>query len=312
MVCFMFSLGAKSDFIFAAGHAMRFVGWPLAAALLATIAALLSLRLIEPQYSAAMTVGPARNGAAAVGLRVGGGGRFGLTTPGTPDEFLSDFARYQELLRATPVAERLLAESDITRRLFADRWDAAAQEWRAAPGVWPAIKQAGLALAGRPLQSPPPDAVALAQLLHRQVSISSVGTGAMRRIVFRHPDRDFALTVLGRIAAAADSHLRNEAARRARAQIDFVRARLRETTIIEYREALTQVLADEERALMALGIDLPYAVDVIEPPHAAALPDWPEALLLAGGTGAAAFCVALFISGRRRHGWRAPDADGAA
>lgn len=291
---------------------MRFVGWPLAAALLAAVATLLALRLIEPQYSAVMTVGPAaRNGAAAMGLRVGGG-RFAPTAPGAPDELLSDFARYQELLRATPVAERLLAEPGMARRLFADRWDAAAQAWRASPGVWAAVKRAGLALAGRPSWSGPPDAVALAQLLHRQITVSPVGTGAMRRIVFRHADRDFALAVLGRVAAAADGHLRDEAARRAKAQVDFVRARLRETAIIEYREALTQVLADEERALMALGIDLPYAVDVIEPPHAAALPDWPEALLLAGGTGAAAFCVTLLGLGWRRWGWSAPGAGGAA
>lgn len=282
---------------------MRFAGWPLAAALLATVVTLLALRLVEPQYSAAMTVGPAaRNSAAAMGLRVGGG----RTAVAAPDELLSDFARYQELLQTTPVAARLLADPDMARRLFADRWDAAAQEWRAAPGVWAAVRRAGLALAGRPLWSPP-DAVALAQLLRRQIAVTTVGTGAMRRIVFRHADRDFALTVLGRVAAAADGHLRDEAARRAKAQIDFVRARLRETTIIEYREALIQVLADEERLLMALGVDLPYAVDVIEPPHAAALPDWPEPLLLAGGTGAAAFFITLFALGLWRRGWRGAD-----
>jgi hypothetical protein len=272
------------------------------AAVIAAGLSLVALRMTPTEYSAAVVVGPtARSGGAGAGMRIADAGRdasVGAAEPGAADEVLSDFSRYLELLRAVPVAERLLAEPETARRLLPDRWDEATQSWTPSTGLWATLKRGVLTAAGRPAWRPP-DAVTLSDLLRRRVVVSPVGTGPMRRIVFRHPDREVALATLRLLTAAADERLKAEAARRARAQIDYVRARLVTETLEIHRNALARLLADEERALMALEVDLPFAADVIEAPHAPALPDWPDALLTVAVSAAAAFSVTVFFIGRR-------------
>lgn len=284
-----------------AADVLRVGAFALLAGLAAALSAVVVLRLTEPQYTAALTVGPtARSGGAGVGLRTLdlGGGAAGMAEPGSADEVLSDFSRYLELLRALPTARTLAQDRDLMIRLFPDQWDAAAQAWEPPAGVWATLKRGALLLAGRPGWSPP-DAVALADLLRRRVVVAPVGTGPLRRVAFRHADRDFALAALSRLALAADGYLKVEAARRAGAQIDHIRARLAAGGMPdEHRAALSRLLLEQEQVLIALGVDLPFAADVLEPPHAAALPDSPDVLLTTGASGLAGFALALALFGR--------------
>ena len=286
----------------AAAGALRVGLLALLAGLAAALTAVAVLRLTEPQYTAALTVGPtARSGGAGVGLRtldLGGGGAAGVAEPGPADEVLSDFSRYLELLRALPTARALADDRDLMIRLFPGQWDAAGQAWRPPADVWATLKRGVLRLAGRPAWSPP-DAVALADLLRRRVVVSPVGTGPLRRVAFRHADRDFALAALSRLAATADGHLKTEAARRAGAQTEHIRARLAAGGLSEeHRGALSRLLLGQEQVLIALGVDLPFAADVLEPPHAAAVPDSPDVLLATGASGLAGFALALAFFGR--------------
>lgn len=256
-------------------------GWRqvLACALLAFLAALAGLRMVPPEYTAAMVVGPtARTGVAAMGPRVPllrHDGASGLAEPGAGDETLSDYARFLELLGSVPVARRLMADPGLVQRLFPGRWDGAEGRWRPPCGVLAPFKAALLWLAGRE-DWVEPDAEAVARALRERLTIVTVGSGPMRRIQFRDADRAFALELLDRLAAAADAQLRAEAARRSRAEIAYVRARRDAVSMAEHRKALTDLLSDQERVLIMIEVDLPLAADPIVPPFAAQQPDWPN------------------------------------
>lgn len=292
--------------VFLRGSArLAFPVFVLASAIAMAGTTALGLGLVTPRYSATLVVGPtARMGAAAIGARLpnaGLGALASVTEPGPADEQLSDFSRYLQLLRSVPVAERLMGTPGVPQRLFADRWDAARGEWRAPTGVWAGLRAATMGLAGRRSWAVP-DAVALAGELGRRVTIDSVGTGPMRRVTFRDPDRAFALALLGMVADAADARLRDEAGRRARAQIDHVRRALAVgNTAGDHKRALVDLLAEEERVLMVLEVDLPFAADTIEPVHAAALPDWPDVPMIAAAAG-----LATIAAGAAWWGWRRP------
>ena len=285
-------------------------GWRLVAAcgLVALLLAVTGLRLVPAEHTASMVVGPtARTGVAAMGPRKpvhGADGAFGLAEPGPGDETLSDFARFLELLGSVPVAARLMADPALLPRLFPERWDAATGRWAAPSGVGPAVKRLLLALVGRE-DWVEPDAEALALRLRRALVVSPVSTGPMRRLALRHPDRAFALDLLGRITAAADAHLRAEAVRRSVAQIDFLRAKIASVTQIEQRRPLVELLAEQERVFLLIEVDLPLAADPIEPPSAARLPDWPDPLVvlpaaLVGGLVLGVVIVTLRAAQRER------------
>lgn len=274
-------------------------GWRLALAcgLAALLLAVLGVRLVPAQHTASMVVGPtARTGIAAMGPRMpvhGADGAFGLAEPGTGEETLSDFARFLELLGSVPVAVRLMADPAVARHLFPERWDGAA--WVAPGGFAAAFRRLVLGLTGRE-DWVEPDAEAVAACLRRLLVVAPVGTSPMRRLSLRHPDRAFALDLLGRVAAAADAHLRAEAVRRSTAQVAHVRAKLATVTQADHRRPLVDLLAEQERVSLLIEVDLPFAADPIQPPTAARLPDWPDPLVVLPAALAAGLALGVFVA----------------
>jgi len=298
------------------GRLMRIAlgGWPLIllATLLAGLLAISVLRWIPPEYTASMVVGPtARTGSAAAGPRIPiqpGYSTASLTEFGNGDEALSDFSRFLELLGAELTAASLLERSDplgAPAKLFPERWNPESASWQPPGGLIGRVRTALLHAIGRSdwLE---PDAELVARQLRRHLVIQPVGIGPMRRLVFRHPDRAFAVTVLARLAAAADGRLRAEAQRRSAAQVSFVRQRLATTTVAEHRRALADLLAQLEQTAILSEVDLPFAADPIEPPSAPMVPDWPNPMIilpLSLGAGVALgllLAFALASGGERR------------
>lgn len=261
------------------------------------VLAVAALWLVTPTYTATMVIGPtARVGSAAMGARVptlNGRDSAGVAEPGAGDESLSDFARYLELFGSGPVADRLATDPAILHALFPEHWDADAGRWRRPPGLLPTVKRALLALVGRE-DWVEPDGDRVARALRDRLVIDMLRSGPMRRITVRHADRATAIELLGRIAAATDAHLRAEAARRSAAQIAHIKLRLGAVTVAEHRQALSDLLLDQERVAMMIGVDLPFAADMIQPPSAGALPDWPNPAVLVPLAGLVGLVVAGF------------------
>jgi len=277
----------------------RLSGWwlPPLAALGAVVAAGLWIRLAEPAYTAVLVVGPtAATGAGATGaqaalLRDEGGSP--VVAFGEAGQAVSDFTRFVEILATREVADRALADDpSLLRGAFRAAWDADAGAWR--PPGDPASRAARLldALLGRPGWSPP-DAADLARHLRDRLETTHVGTTALRRVRYRHPDRDHAVRLLGALVRAADGRLRERALARSEAQALHLRDRLAATPVAEHRRALAELLAEHERRLIALSVDLPFAADVVEGPAADTRPDWPDPRIVLPVAAIAGFAAGL-------------------
>ncbi|WP_247877148.1 hypothetical protein [Azospirillum brasilense] len=280
----------------------------LVGAALGVVVSVTALRLVVPQYTAVMVIGPtARVGAAAMGARLpvltGRETAAAASEPGPGDEILSDFARYLQLFTSIPVAERMMADPLLLRGLFPDRWDEEAGAWRPAPGPTASAKRLFLALVGRS-DWVEPDAERVASALRERLTVDMVGSGPMRRLRLRHADRAMALRLLSAAAQATDAHLRAEASRRSAAQIAHARARLAGITVAEHRRALADLLSEQERIAMMIEVDLPLAADAIEPPAAAQRPDWPNPLTVVPMAALAGLVAGAMVASLRRL-WRA-------
>lgn len=286
--------------------ALRLTWWvPVATGIAGAAAAMLWLRLSEPRFTAGMVVAPlADRGMAGMGTRLPSAEpEGGPAQPLSQDEMLSDFGRFLALVRASPVAEALAEDPAVLRGAFAPMWDGGQRRWQEPPGFGPALRRMLARLSGRPGWRLP-DADLLARHLAQEVEIARIGETALRRITYRHADREFAISLLNRLHRLADGRLRAEAARRAAAQVAHIRGRLEGVTQAEHRRALTELLAGYERVLLLLEVDLPFAADVIEPPHAGTVPDGPDPAVivpLAGAAGLVFGSFALFAwAGARR------------
>lgn len=251
----------------------------LATALAGLLLTLVAVWLLEPRHTATMMVGPTtRLGPSGMGptLPAGtGGSPRALAEPGSGEETLSDYARYLELLTAHPVAARLKDDPVIMTTIFRDHWDAERGVWRPPVTLGHTARRLFYGVAGQRAWAPP-DGERLARHLERTVRIERVGTGPIRRVVYRHADREFAMRLLAALHTAADGLIRDEAGRRIAVEIDYLRGRLEEVRVEEHRLAMTALLGDQERIRMMIAVDLPFAADLVAPPMAAALPDWPD------------------------------------
>lgn len=275
----------------------------LAGALLAVLA----LRAVPPHHTAHMVVGPmGRSGAAGMGARIPAPGSTlrPITELGSGEELLSDFTRYLALLTSVQAARRLADEPEVMQRLFESAWDAERGVWEPPAGPVPMAGRALRRLAGHEAWAPP-DPERLARLLQRDLVIESAGAGPMRRIAFRHKDRAFALRLLARVHATADGLLREEAGHRTRAEVDYVRRRLAEGTTAENHRVLGTLLIDQERILMMIDLDLPFAANTVEPPTAPVLSDWPNPTVLVPFGALAGLALALAFASARS-AWSAP------
>ncbi|MEI8395850.1 MAG: hypothetical protein WCF85_14010 [Rhodospirillaceae bacterium] len=284
-------------------------GWRLVVlcALSAGLLAVGGLRLVPPEHSASMVIGPiARSGASAMGVRAPGSARpdslLSVVEFGSGDEILSDYTRFLELLTSPAIAARLQQEPGLVQHLFPDHWNSAGGRWQLPDSAVGRLRGMVLALVGRDDWAEP-DAEIVSRQLRRMVVIQPLGANPMRRLTVRDADRSFALRLLDRMVAAADGHLRAEALRRAETSAAFVRARLAATAANDDRAALADLRNDLERVSMMLRVELPFAADPIEPPSAAQQPDWPNPQLIlplavAAGTGLGLFLVFARAAGR--------------
>ncbi|KPF86810.1 hypothetical protein IP70_06595 [alpha proteobacterium AAP38] len=267
---------------------------------------ILALHLVTPRYTASLIVGPTgRSGPAAMGPRAPAlspaAGR-GIAEQGSAEELVSDFSRYLALLTSVPVAERLVRDQELMHRLFEDAWDAEAGRWRPPTGPGSMLVRGLRWLAGHAVWSPP-DAVDLSRHLKKYLAIESVSGGPLRRLVYRHEERDFALLLLTRLHAATEAHLRAEAERRLRAEMTHVNGRLSGIANLDRSRLLSGMVTEQEEMLMMLDVGLPYAADLLEPPAAAALADWPNPVPLIPAGALAGLGLGLFAVAAR-HGYR--------
>jgi len=264
----------------------------LGAAFLITV---LLLQLTTPRYTVTAIVGPtAREGAAARSTRLPASFQDDDTVSlslieRSDDETLSDFARFMQLMTTPEIAQRLLDDTELDLRSHMT------------PGTGPRawLDKAARFLAGQKT-SRELDAAALARILRQRLTLNMIGRSAMREIVLRDADRDFAVKLVNALIAAADNHLKEQAMQRTASQIVYLRRALERVTMTEHRKTLASLLGLQEQTQMMLAVHLPFAADVIQTAQAPHAPDWPPAALC--------FAVALsfgFLAACSLHYFRA-------
>lgn len=139
----------------------------------------------------------------------------------------------------------------------------------------------------------------LAIYLKRRLKLEPVSATQLRKLVYLHPDPDFAQHLIGRVHKITDEMIRVSILEEVNGRIEYLNASLARTQNAEHRRALTELLMEQERLKMLVSLDQPYAASVVEPPSAAARVVWPDVYLIFGG-----FILAGLMLGYVVHGFR--------
>jgi hypothetical protein len=122
----------------------------------------------------------------------------------------------------------------------------------------------------------------LAGWIERKLAIRRLGESAMYAVTIRHEDRAVALELLKRLFDSADRLLREEAKRRVDIQVAHLQQQMQRTELASHRLGMTDLLTRALQTSLMLGVDLPFSADLIEPPYAPTVADWPAPLPIAG------------------------------
>lgn len=206
----------------------------------------------------------------------------------------SNFERFQYLLTSPSLAEFQIREHNPLPEIFADRWDPIAKRWRPAGGLGASIRAAINPIFGLPIATDP-DAHTLATYYGRMLDQQKVPDTGMVRLVLRGRDPEAAEATLKQLIDDANEMLRREAAANAQHQAAYLRGRLAETQVQDYRATLIDLLTEQEQTLLLSNGSIPFAAELIEVPNSSGTPT-KRPFLYGAIAGAIGFSLAAFVA----------------
>jgi hypothetical protein len=253
------------------------------------------LKLLEPQYTATITVAPADLDLTSSGQLAGELQLFAALP--SHDQGQAKLDRYAQLFGSTALAERLLAEHlELLPVVFADEWDAERQTWHPQPGLSASLERTVLGFFRYPTLSQP-DAGRLAEWLGEHIVVSR-RRSPLLQLRMTDPRRAFAVSLLDMVHSTADQLLREAALNQIGSQIEQLEAELAKTTAPTRAQALEAMVAEQYRTRALFEADQPYAAQVVVPAMANPTPtsfDPIVMLVLAASTGAILGLAIIFV-----------------
>lgn len=293
--------------------------WILAGTLLAAMAALVLQVLSPPVYTASAVMGPASGGSDSLQGKLSGlAGLAGLAGVNLGrDAGIPAFEKFKFMVYSKRLGDYQAAKPGFLQEMFPKQWDAAGRRWKQPEGLGQAFRSTVNPIFGLPAWLPP-GGDDIAATYDRNLGVSKVSTTEMVRMTYKDRDPERALALLKGIIADSDNLIRIDAASRAAEQADYLRGRLAQTTIEEYRDTLLKLLAEQEQTLMLTQSSLPFAAEPVQQPIVDRVPNKRPVLyaLIAAVVGFSfsafiAIVVESWRAGRRRPGMRDVDRAGA-
>lgn len=252
----------------------------LAGAVIGVAVALGLVMIAVPHYKATMLLGaPERMNITDGQINVPAYSRY-QAAPGLQGETaqIADFVRFEYIVRGAAVAKILLEDAVVREGVRLDRRFVLEQN-----------HEDVLA-----------DPAALAAYLKRHVKIEPVGLTNLRRLVYTHPDPDFAAYMLTALHRAADQLIRDDVARRTTQRANWLNDMLGQISHPDHQKALVGLLMMQEQARMLVAMEEPFAAAVIEESATEDKPYWPRRSLFILGGVLAGLVLGYAVYGLRR------------
>lgn len=229
--------------------------WMLGFVIIMTIAAFVFLSVANDFYRAEMIIAPASPMGQT--LKKGGDVGEGSTQLGEED-FQSNaaFLRFENTYNGASVANFLVRDKDIISGLALDRnfeFSENLEKW---------------------------DAENLSEHLKKRIRLEPVSGTPLRRMIYLHPDKKFAVDMVKRIHRITDEMIRARILVETNQRIDYLNASLGKTTNPDHKRSLANLLMEQERLKMMVSLDQPYAASIIEPAYSSVRARWPDPYII--------------------------------
>ncbi len=173
------------------------------------------------------------------------------------------FTLFRQKLLAMDVAQRLMADYDFEYVIFQDQWDEKARAWRPPTGTKASFKRFVRGILGLPEWLPPSEETMLKYMESNIEAIHDTESDLLF-LRYRREDPDFALNFLKALIATTDGLIREGEQAQTGEYIGYLNGRLVETDNVYLRNALTNLLVEQERKMMLSQSTLPFAAQTLD------------------------------------------------
>lgn len=234
----------------------------LVSAAVGLLMALLVAHLTPAQYKASVMVA-AQESLSPHG-NLGDLGDFaGLAGGLTGGTSFQPFERFTQTIANDTAASAVAKQSWVLPTFFPDEWDGKTKSWHPRNGI-SAIAGSGIRLLlGLPGWHPP-GPHDLRRKLDAKIGVEKFGRNPAYTISFLWKDPDVAARFLNLLLKTNDAIVQHDAQSRLGNTISYLEQRLETETEINRKNALNQLLLEQERSLMAAEADGPYAAKIID------------------------------------------------
>ncbi len=141
----------------------------------------------------------------------------------------------------------------------------------------------------------------LSEYLKARVLLEPVSGTSLRRLVYLHPNKDFAKAMIARIHRITDEMIRVRFLHAVNERIDYLNSALSRTQNPDHRRSLVLLLMEQERLKMLVSLDQPFAASIVEPPSVSAKPRWPDPYLIYPVFMFVGLLIGFVVHGIRHH-----------
>lgn len=255
------------------------VGICVAAAL---VLGIVYLNFAPRTYTIELEIGPVQATGGGIGSKLGGLGDLaslaGVNIPQDGDSM--QYRLYLEGIHSRMVADGLAKRTDIMKRLFSNEWDEDTHSWKQPEGgaVTGVVDFVRGAMGSKIVAWEPPNGARVQKYLDAQVALVKDNKSPLAKIVYNSTDPQFGVALLQALHDVDDGLLRQKAIARSQQYITYLSERLPSIQNAEHRQAIAEVLSDQEKSMMMASARAAFAAEPFGAPNASYGPTSPRAM----------------------------------
>lgn len=219
-----------------------------------------------PLYRAIVSVMPAQTdtdvggGGGAIGMlaSLAGGGGGGSQVP--------KFTQFLFTIGSVGVAQRLDRDHDMVCIINRGLCNPKTHVWQRRTGMKAAINAFLARVAGLPDPNGPLTVIDLAQFNTGAIAVTKDKATGLVTLSYFNPNPKFAADYLTLVLKTTNDYMREQDRATQRNMVEYVARRISTNTNVEQRQALGNLMLQQERRLMMTEVDAPYAATILDGP----------------------------------------------
>ncbi|WP_342239521.1 Wzz/FepE/Etk N-terminal domain-containing protein [Inquilinus sp. OTU3971] len=217
----------------------------------------------------------------------------------TGNEQITYFDRFSKQLTSVNTASALKEHAGLIESLMNLRWNDQKRFWEADSFLTPVKAYFGLDT------DVDTSAQAVAEFLRKNLNQEQDRDSPITTLSLDATDAEVARRTLGYLHQYSDDRIKQAIYQQTQNKLEYLQRRLQSVTVNDYRQTLIGLILDQEKILMLIQPNLPFAAEALEPPEVLSEPTSPRKARILAVAGLLGLVLGTFFAyrlDRRRRG----------